>query len=109
MITLGFDGSYITPNQDSLTDSRLTSAITQAVRDGLVTPDGHAGLVIPAEDNRCAVIEISLTADQDDIDRAKARAGVLTAITERAVTRPSSRRDLTRPNPLENRKSSNPK
>ena len=59
MITLGFDGSYITPNQDSLTDSRLTSAITQAVRDGLVTPDGHAGLVIPAEDNRCAVIEIS--------------------------------------------------
>ena len=84
MITLGFDGFYITLNQDSLTDSRLTSAITQAVRDGLVTPDGYASLVIPAEDNRRAVIEISFAADHDDIDRAK--------------TRPSSRRDCTRPN-----------
>ena len=51
MITLGFDGSYIALNQDGLTDSRLTSAITQAVRDGPVTPDGHAsvdsGLILP--------------------------------------------------------------
>ena len=86
MITLGFDGFYITLNQDSLTDSRLTSAITQAVRDGLVTPDGYASLVILAEDNRRAVIEISFAADHDDIDRAKTRAGVLTAITEGAVT-----------------------
>ena len=85
MITLGFDGFYITLNQDSLTDSRLTSAITQAVRDGLVTPDGYASLVIPAEDNRRAVIEISFAADHDDIDRAKTRAGV-TAPPVMAVT-----------------------
>ena len=82
MITLGFDGSYIALNQDGLTDSRLTSAISQAVRDGLVTPDGYACLVILAEDNRRAVIDISLTANQDDINRAKARARVPAAITE---------------------------
>ena len=42
--------------------------------------------IIPDEGNWRAVIEISLTADQDDIDRAKTRAGVLTAITRGAVT-----------------------
>ena len=42
--------------------------------------------IISAEDNRHAVIEISLTADQDEIDRAKARARVPAAITEGAVT-----------------------
>ena len=60
MITLAFDGSCIALNQD--------------------------GLVTSAENNRRAVIQIPLTADEDDIDRAKTRAGVLTAITEGAVT-----------------------
>ena len=82
MITLGFDGFYITLNQDSLTDSRLTSAITQAVRDGLVTPDGYASLVIPAEDNRRAVIEISFAADHDDIDRAKTPAVITSRLDQ---------------------------
>ena len=91
MITLGFDRSYIALNQDGLTDSRLTSAISQAVRDGLFTRDGYADFleadpIIPAEDNRRAVIEIPLTANQDDLDWAKTRASVLTAITGGAVT-----------------------
>ena len=46
----------------------------------------EANLIISAEDNRHAVVEVSLTADQDDIDRAKTRAGILAAITEGAVT-----------------------
>ena len=32
------------------------------------------------------MIEVSITADEDDINRAKTRAGILTAITEGAVT-----------------------
>ena len=89
--TLGFAGSYVALNQDGLTDPRLNSAIDQAIRNGLVSQDGCADLfetdlIISALDNRHAVIEVSLTADRDDIDRAKNRAGILAAITEGAVT-----------------------
>ena len=89
--TLGFAGSYVAMNQDGLTDPRLNSAIDQAIRNGLVSQDGcadlfEADLIISAEDNRHAVVEVSLTADRDDIDRAKTRAGIMAAITEGAVT-----------------------
>ena len=88
---LGFTGSHVALNQDGLTDPRLNSAIDQAIRNGLVSRDGcadlfEADLIISAEDNRHAVVEVSLTADRDDIDRAKTRAGILAAITEGAVT-----------------------
>ena len=90
-ITLGFTGSYVALNQEGLTDPRLNSAIDRAIRNGLVSQDGYADLfeadlIISAEDNRHAVIEVSITADEDDINRAKTRAGILTAITEGAVT-----------------------
>ena len=89
--TLGFTGSYVAMNQDGLTDPRLNSAIDRAIRNGLVSQDGcadlfEADLIISALDNRHAVVEVSLTADRDDIDRAKTRAGILAAITEGAVT-----------------------
>ena len=89
--TLGFTGSYVALNQDGLTDPRLNRAIDRAIRTGLVSQDGcadlfEADLIISAEDNRHAVVEVSLTADRDDIDRAKTRAGILAAITEGAVT-----------------------
>ena len=89
--TRGFAGSYVALNQDGLTDPRLNSAIDQAIRNGLVSQDGCADLfesdlIISALDNRHAAVEVSLTADQDDIDRAKTRVGILAAITEGAVT-----------------------
>ena len=88
---LGFEGPYVALNQDGLTDPRLTSAIAQAIRDGLITHNGcgdlyEAALIISDQDNRHAVFEVSLTADRDDIDLAKTRAGILAAITEGAVT-----------------------
>ena len=90
-ITLGFTGSYVALNPDGLTDPRMTSAIAQAIRAGLVTRESSADLfeadmIISGEDNRHAVVEVSFTADRDDIDRAKTRASILTAITEGAVT-----------------------
>ena len=91
MITLGFQGAYISLAQDGLTDPKLTSAIAQAVQNGSITPDRFAELfeidiIITADDNRHAVIEVSITADQDDIDRAKTRAGIFVAITGETFT-----------------------
>jgi hypothetical protein len=76
MIALGFEVPYVALNQDGLIDPRLTSAIAQAIRDGLVSREDsadlfEADLIITADDNRHAVIEVSITADHDDIDRAK--------------------------------------
>ena len=98
MITLGLQGAYVALAQTSPADPRLTSAIAQAVQNGRITPDRFAelfevDLIITADDNRHAVIEVSITADQDDIDRAKTRAGILSAITGGTVTRSSSPRD----------------
>ena len=91
MISLGFEVPHVALNQEGLTDPRLNSAIYQAIRNGLVSRDGcadlfEADLIISAEDNRHAVVEVFLTADRDDINRATTRAGILTAITEGAVT-----------------------
>ena len=91
MITLGFQGAFVALAQTNPADPRLTSAIAQAVQNGRITPDRfaelfEADLIITADDNRHAVIEVSITADQDDIDRAKTRADILTAITGGTVT-----------------------
>ena len=98
-ITLGFTGSYVALNQDGLTDPRMTSAIAQAIRAGLVTRESSADLfeadmIISGEDNRHAVVEVSFTADRDDIDRAKTRASIMACPSSAGPSpRWSSRRD----------------
>ena len=91
MIALGLEVPHVALNQDGLTDPRLNSAIDQAIRNGLVSRDGcadlfEADMIISGEDNRHAVVEVSLTADRDGIDRAKTRAGIMAAITGGTVT-----------------------
>ena len=91
MITLGFQGAYIALALGGITDPKLTSAIAQAVLNGRITPDEFAELfetdiIISADSNQHAVIEVSITADQDDITQAKTRADILTAITNGTVT-----------------------
>ena len=90
-IVLGFDGARVALNQEGLVDSQLNSAVARAVRDGRVSEDGCAGLfeadlVISARDNRHAVVEVSITADEDDIIRAKERSGILADVTGGPVT-----------------------
>ena len=90
-IVLGFDGARVALNQEGLVDSQLNSAVARAVRDGRVSEDGYAGLfeadlVISARDNRHAVVEVSITADEDDIIRAKERSGILADVTGGTVT-----------------------
>ena len=91
MIALGLEVPHVALNPDGLTDPRLNSAIDQAIRNGLVSRDGcadlfEADMIISGEDNRHAVVEVSLTADRDGIDRAKTRAGIMAAITGGTVT-----------------------
>ena len=88
---LGFSNPRMTLNQDGLTSPNLTSAIEQAVRRGTVTRQRSADLyeadmVVSADDNHHAVIEASLTADDDDIRRAAERAATLADITNGSVT-----------------------
>ena len=85
-IQLGFEAPYIALHQEGLANPRLVSAITHAVRGSLVTTADsgdlfEADLIISDEDNRHAVFEVSLTADDSDILRAKRRAEILMTIT----------------------------
>ena len=90
-IVLGFEGARMALNQEGLVDPQLNSAVARAVRDGRVSEDGYAGLfeadlVISARDNRHAVVEVSITADEDDISRAKERSSILADVTGGTVT-----------------------
>ena len=88
---LGFISPYMALNQDGMTAPSLNSAVAQAIRSGTVTLDGSSDLfetdiIVSTEDNRHAVIEVSLTLDYQDIDRAKSRAGIMAAVTGGTVT-----------------------
>ena len=90
-IVLGFDGARVALNREGLVDPQLNSAVALAFRDGRVSGDGYAGLfdtdlVISARDNRHAVVEVSITADADDISSAKERSGILANVTGGTVT-----------------------
>lgn len=82
----GFQGVYYALSQDGIADSRLLSAVGHALNEGLVsTADTgnlyEADLIISDENNRHAVFEVALTADDYDIQRARQRADSLHTIT----------------------------
>ena len=88
---LGFESPRVVMHQDGLVDPQLNSAVERALRDGRVPRGGcdgllEADLVISARDNRHAVVEVSITADEDDISRAKERSGILADVTGGTVT-----------------------
>ena len=90
-LRFGFQGVYYALTQDGIADSRLLSAIGQALNEGLVSTEDtgdlyEADLIISDENNRHAVFEVSLSADDYDIRRARQRADTLKAITGGAIT-----------------------
>ena len=90
-IVMGLNVPYVALNQDGLTDPRLTGAIARAIEDETLTPVEAADLfetdiIISAQDNRHAAVEVSLTADRSDLNRAKTRAGFLATVTGGAAT-----------------------
>ena len=86
IMILGFSSPYIAHTLDGVNDPGLTSNIQRALVSRRISPDRilelfDVDLIISADDNRHAVFEISLTADNDDIRRAKARAEILAEVT----------------------------
>ena len=89
-LNLGLGAVYYALTQDGIADSRLLSAVGRALREDVVsTADTgdlyEADLIISDEDNRHVVFEVSLTADDSDIRRARQRAETLETITGGAV------------------------
>ena len=87
ILVLDFESPYIAFTQEGVIDPRFTASVERAVRSGRISREQmgdlyEADLVISANDNRHAVIEVSITADNDDIRRAKDRSEILANITE---------------------------
>ena len=85
-LRFGFQGVYYALTQDGIADSRLLSAVGHALNEGLVSAADigdlyEADLIISDENNRHAVFEVSITADDHDIQRARQRADSLHTIT----------------------------
>lgn len=88
---MGFYAPYLALHQGGHADPRLMGAVARAANSGVV-PYQRSGdlfdtdVIISTEDNFHAVFEISLTADNDDIHRARARAEILAEVTGGEVT-----------------------
>ena len=85
LTTFGFVGAYFALHQGGHTDPRFTSSLSQAIKRGDITPQRagdllESDIVISAVGNRHAVFEVSITADYDDIHRARARAEIMAQI-----------------------------
>lgn len=85
LTAFGFVGAYFALHQGGHTDPRFTSSLSQAIKRGDITPQRagdllESDIVISAEGNRHAVFEVSITADYDDIHRARARAEIMAQI-----------------------------
>lgn len=83
---LGLENAYIALTQDSQAAPQFHSAITRAINRGLISLDQagdlyDADLIISDANNRHVVIEVSITADEADITRARRRADLLTTAT----------------------------
>ncbi len=87
ILVLDFESPYVAFTQEGVIDPCFTATVERAVRSGRISREQmgdlyEADLVVSANDNRHAVIEVSITAGNDDIRRAKDRAEILANITE---------------------------
>ena len=70
----------------------LDRLVNRALSSGAISPEQEEELqetdiIIAGADNRYAAIEISITADDNDIQRARLRADILANITEDKLLR----------------------
>ena len=88
---LGLDNAYLALTQNDPRATQLGSIVNRAIRSGAISleesEDLHnADIIISDQVNRHLVVEVSLTADTDDIIRAKRRASILSAACGGTVT-----------------------
>ena len=82
---------YLALTQNDPEAPQLSSAVARAVNSGAISRDEaddliNTDIIISDQDNRHIAAEVSLTAGNNDIARAKARAEVLSNATGGAVT-----------------------
>ena len=88
---LGIENPYLALTQDGTIAPQLNSIIAQAIGNGAITREQsthlyESDLIISDHSNRHVVVEVSLTADEEDVLRAKRRAGILRTATGGVVT-----------------------
>ncbi len=79
---LGFRGTRVVMSQMTVADPDFSSDIENALTAGSVDGEGirsifDTDLIIRSRDGRYALFEVSVTADAEDITRARARADIL--------------------------------
>ena len=87
---LGLVEPYLAMVQDAQSAPALNRAIAQAINNRTVTDEEceelhNADIIISDANNRHALFEVSITADDTDIERAKSRADILRMITQGEV------------------------
>ena len=87
----GLDNPYLALTQNDPEAPQLSSAIARAVNGGAISREeaddlADTDIIVSGQDNRHVAAEVSLTAGNDDIARAKARAEALSKATGGAVT-----------------------
>ncbi len=86
----GLDNAYLALSQNDPMAPQLNSMVANGMKNGFISQEQcedlyDTDIIISDEGNRHMVVEVSLTADRDDIIRAKRRAGILSAATGGAV------------------------
>ena len=88
---LGLAEPYIALTQDGQAAPQLHRAISRALSSGILSLDQSSevydtDLILSGADNRHVVIEVSITAGEEDINRARRRADYLAAATGGTAT-----------------------
>ena len=87
----GLENPYLALTQSDPEAPQLASSTARAVNNGVISREeaddlNDTDIIISSQDNRHVAAEVSLTADNGDIARAKARAGILRNATGGDVT-----------------------
>ena len=89
-VRFGLDNAYLALTQNDPAAPQLNSMIANAIKNAFISQEQcedlyETDIIISDQGNRHVVVEVSLTADRDDIVRVKRRADVLSAVTGGAV------------------------
>ena len=87
----GLKNAYLALTQNDTEAPRLSSAVARAINAGSITSEQSEDLhdtdiIISAQGNRHVAVEVSMTADEFDVERAKRRAAILRTVTDGTVT-----------------------
>ena len=87
----GLENAYLALTQNDPEAPQLSSAVARAINAGSITSEQSEDLhdtdiIISAQGNRHVAVEVSMTADEFDVERAKRRAAILRTVTDGTVT-----------------------